>query len=56
MRHTAAQFTIVPGTVIIYMCGASQTPSLRVVVSLGPIITFIWEPYEPDLCAISSDL
>ncbi len=35
MRYTAAPFTVVPGTVFIYMCGTSQTPSLHVVVSLG---------------------
>ncbi len=27
--HTAAQFTVVPRKPIVYMCVASQTPSLR---------------------------
>ncbi len=31
----SGSFTVVPQKLIIYMCGASQTPSLHVVVSLG---------------------
>ncbi len=34
MRLTAAPFTVAPQKLIIYMCGASQTPSLHGVVSL----------------------
>ncbi len=36
MRYTAAPFTVVPQELLSFiMCGASQTPSLNVVVSLG---------------------
>ncbi len=51
MRHTAAPFTVVPQK-LIYMCGASQTPSLHVVVSFG----LLERSSGNATCAISSDL
>ncbi len=49
---TAAPFTVVPQKLIIYTCGASQTPSLHVVVSLG----LLYRSSGNATCAISSDL
>ncbi len=34
MQHSAAPFTVVKQKLIIYICGASQTPSLQVCVLL----------------------
>ncbi len=55
MRHTAAPFTVVPQKLIIYMCGASQTPSLHVVVSLGLLYVHLGTQRAPfhQICKVN---